>query len=34
MDNVQLLKREKDLRIKFAEDWDKIYQLARKVLGV
>lgn len=34
MDNVQLLKREKDVRIKFAEDWDKIYALAKKVLGV
>lgn len=34
MDNVKLLKREKDVRIKFAEDWDKIYPLARKVLGV
>lgn len=33
-DNVKLLKREKDVRIKFEEDWDKIYQLARKVLGV
>lgn len=33
-DRVQLLKSVKDDHIKFAEDWDKIYQLARKVLGV
>ena len=33
-DNVRLLKREKDVRIKFAEDWDKIYQVARNTLGV
>ena len=33
-DRVQLLKREKDVRIKYEEDWDKIYQLAKKVLGV
>lgn len=33
-DNVKLLKRDKDVRIKFEEDWDKIYALAKKVLGV
>lgn len=34
IDNVQLLKRVKDYHIKFAEDWDKIYQVARNTLGV
>lgn len=33
-DRVQLLKSVKDDHIKVAEDWEKIYALARKVLGV
>lgn len=33
-DNVQLLKRVKCMRVKSEEDWDKIYQVARKALGV
>lgn len=33
-DNVKVLKRLKTVRIKHEEDWDKIYQEARKVLGI
>ena len=33
-DRVQLLKRVKDDHIKFIDDWDKIYQVARNALGV
>lgn len=33
-DRVELLKRVKAARIKYEEDWDKIYQVAREVLGI
>lgn len=33
-DRVELLKRVEAAHIKYEEDWDKIYQVARKVLGV
>lgn len=32
--NVQLLKRVRLMRVKSEEDWEKIYQVARKVVGV